>query len=158
PQGGRESHPSSDNPSSKVEGSIDPDAAAIARLDRGVDEAHAARAVFDGGHEERKRIRLALLDLGPDLFGQVAIEVGEALEIAFGMAGWHSRGAPGGGAEVAGPAAQSLGRLAQRREAELVGMLLAPVEPALLAIDPEPQAVLVAWRHLACPDQAAHAL
>src|SRR5690606_5751238 len=41
------------------------------------------------------------------------------------------------------------------REPQMVGLLLLPLQPALLAIDAKAQAVLVARRNLACPQHAA---
>src|SRR5262245_49519387 len=54
-----------------------------------------------------------------------------------------------------GPPRDSRRRLAHRGEAQLIGVLLAPLEATLLAIDSQAQPVLLAGRYLARPQHAA---
>src|SRR6188768_4562328 len=61
---------------------VDPAAIGAARLDHGLDELHAARAVFGGRHPAGQRVGGAILPARLDLFGHVAIELGEAFEVA----------------------------------------------------------------------------
>src|SRR2546426_8605884 len=91
------------------------------------------------------------------LLGEIAIQVGETLQIALGMAGRDSGGVRRGRTE-AGPAArQDLRRPAHQREAQLVGVLPAPFQAGLFPVHTQPQPVLVTRRHLTRPQHATHA-
>ena len=84
---------------------VDPASVGSTRLDHGLDELHAARAVLGGRHPAGQRIGRALLPARLDLFGDVAVELGEAFEVALGMpgrdAGCARRRGAGAGAAAA---------------------------------------------------------
>ncbi len=88
------------------------------------------------------------------LFGHVLVELRKALEIAFGVARRDARGAAGGGAGAGAAARDQPRRLAQRREPQLVRVLLAEGQPGLAAVDAHAQRVLVARCDLARPQHA----
>ena len=76
-----------------------PGGVVLRRGDHRLDERHAADAVLDlgevqGGIAGRQ---LALLEARADGSGEVAVDVGERLEVALGMGG---RGSRGGGGSV----------------------------------------------------------
>ena len=91
--------------------------------------------VLHRGHQRGRRVGRATLELGPDQLGGVAVDGGEALEIAFGVAGGDA-GDParhGVGARPAAP--DQPRRLAVGGEVQVVRILLRPAQPALVAVD-----------------------
>ena len=74
-------------------------------------------AVLHRGHQRRRRVRRAAVELGPDQLGGVAVEGGEALEVAFGMAGGDARHPARHGVGAGAAAADQLRRLAVGGEA-----------------------------------------
>src|SRR5579862_5680944 len=60
-----------------------------------LDEAHPRHAFGDARHQERGGIGAAAFDTRADLLGEVGVELGEAFDIALGMAGGYARGVGG---------------------------------------------------------------
>src|SRR5215207_1237629 len=69
-----------------------PDASFSGRSNGGLDESHAGNAVLDGriGH---RGVRFAAGASRTDGVGDLRVDVGEALEVAFRMPGRHARDA-----------------------------------------------------------------
>src|SRR4051812_34476514 len=97
----------------------------------GLDEAHMGDAVGEAG------ITWACWRVAAHRPGEVAIDVGEGLEIALRMAGRQPRRGHRLAREVGPVAARGPDFLgpAAPGEAEVIGMLLLPVQPRFLAPD-----------------------
>src|SRR5688572_29139005 len=116
---------------------LDPAAIGPGGLDRRLDEGDDLSTVLETG--ELDRLVPAFLAVAPclDRPRHLRIDVGEAFKIAFGMPGRHPRDACRRLSRSRPAARDQLLRLAERREPEIVGIRLHPVEPALRAIHPE---------------------
>nr|ABM53569.1 hypothetical protein [uncultured bacterium CBNPD1 BAC clone 1664] len=95
--------------------------------------------------------------MGEDEVGGVGVDLGEAFQIALGVAGGQAGGGLGGGGQARSAPAQDLRSLAQPGEAQVIRVLLGPVEGGVGADDPQAQAVRGADGHLAGPELAAGA-
>jgi hypothetical protein len=73
--------------------------------------------------------------MGADQRRRVGVELGKALEIAFGMTGRDARRMSGSGPRRRPAARDQVRRLAERREVNVVRVILPPDDPALLAVD-----------------------
>src|SRR5690606_13312050 len=110
-------------------------------LDGALDEAHAARAVLD------RRVvagRVLAPLAAEDGVGDLGVDVRERLEERLGVAGGQPRGALRRLAQVRVAAPEQPDRAVERREPQVVRVLLAPGERALLAVDLQHEVVLVA--------------
>ena len=136
---------------------LHPGAVGFRRLHRRFDEGDAFDAVDDGREVAFGR-RLLALARRFDRQRDLGIDVGEAFEIALRMAAGRAGDARRRGARAGAAAGDDARRLAERRPAQFVGVLLRPVEAALGPVDAQPQAVLVAGRDLARPQRAARAV
>src|SRR6478752_6191193 len=134
---------------------IDPAAVGSTRLDHRLDELHAARAVLGGRHPAGERVGGALLPARLDLFGHVAVELSKTFEVTLGMTGRDARRACRRRAGTGTAAGDQLRPAAQRREPELVGILLRERQARLAAVHTDTQPVLVAGRDLAGPEHAS---
>src|SRR5204862_3934495 len=112
-------------------------------------------ALGEAGKLDRAiRFRAALAP-SPNCVRDLAVDRRERLEVALGMAGGQSRHARRRGSGPAAGARDRLRRLAERREPELVGLLLVPLDAAAAAVHAQAQVVLVARCDLARPERAA---
>ena len=100
-----------------------PDAAIAGRAHHGVDEADALQPVLHRGEDHLRRHRLPLRRRA-DRRGRLAIDVGEAFQIALGMARRHARHPRRRRARPGAAARQLPRRLAEGRIAQVVGILL----------------------------------
>jgi hypothetical protein len=92
-----------------------------------------------------------------DGVGEVAIDVGEGLDEAFGMARRHPRHRLSARAQIARPGVQHLAGSVQPVQGQFGGALVRPGQAALLAIDADFQAVAGARRDLRGDQHAARA-
>src|SRR5690606_41567472 len=110
-------------------------------IDAGLDEGHAFDAVLDRRIDDLFSGRSALAPCRTDRAGRFGIDVGEALEITFRMARRHTAAAACHSTRAGAVPGEQLARLAERREPEMVRMLLVPFQPALTAIDAQLQGI-----------------
>src|SRR5262245_46963512 len=82
---------------------VHPRAILRTRLHRRMDELDAVRAILHGRHEQRRRIGRPLRATRPDLLRQIAIQIGERLEIALRMTRRDAGRARRGGTETRAP-------------------------------------------------------
>ena len=111
-----------------------------------------ARSILGGRIRQRARIGRAPVPSCREHLGEIGIDVAEGAEESFRVADRHPRGAVGLGRQSGDAALDRTGRPAERREVELVRLLLTPSETALLAVDLQRQAVHAAERDGACPE------
>jgi hypothetical protein len=74
------------------------------------------------------------------------------------MAGRDAARVPSDRSRAGAIATDQARRLAERREAEIIGIFLMPLERRPLAVYPQPQIILIAGRNLTRPQHAARAL
>src|SRR5690606_11733455 len=94
---------------------------------------------------------------GGDHVAEVAVDVGKGEGHPLGMADGDPVGALRGKRQACGAALEDTGRLVERGEVELVGLLLRPAQAARLAENLEPEAVGAADGEAAGPRPANRA-
>src|SRR5579883_2061101 len=129
----------------------------LRRLHRRLDESKTFDAVVDR-REMGRLVRLLAILRRADSRRHFAIDIGEAFEIAFRMAGRNAGDARRGRAGIRPAARDDPRRLAERRPQHVIGLGLDPMQAAFRTIDAKAQAVLVAGRDLARPERAARAV
>ena len=133
-----------------------PLAVGVRRLDRRLDESEALDAVVDAGKCAPLR-RLLALARGFDGERYFAVDVGEAFEVALGVAG-GTRVTRAAASPDLGRRGSGCGSACHRANRASRSARPAPIAGALGPVDAQLQAVLVARRHLAHPDRAARAV
>src|SRR5690606_1672033 len=125
--------------------------------DGGLDEVHAARALLHGGEVGVELTRLLSRDTGGDGAGGVAVDVREGFDEGFVMPEGDARVVANDGVEVVVAALVDSFGLVDVHHAEVVGILLPPVEARFGAVDPHAQPVLLTDGNLRGVDDAAGA-
>jgi len=110
---------------------IHPEAPLTTASHHGLDELEASDAVINGCQVARRRRRLTAFGLREDVFGSVGVELRKRFEIPFGMTRWQTRRMHCGGATDT-TACQTLRDTAERREPQIIRMLLIECEAGLV--------------------------
>ena len=104
----------------------------------GVDEQHAFQAVVHGRVDHFRRRRRTRPG-GADRRRRFAVDVGETLQVAFRVARRNAGETARRVVRARTAAGDQAFRFAERREAEMIGMLLFPLQAALGTVDAQLQ-------------------
>src|SRR5262245_35965806 len=136
---------------------VDPGAPCLARLHRRLDEPNTARTLLQRRKVER-RVGDGARPARCDRFGHIRVEGGERFVEAFGMSDADPRAPFTGRQEARAGSFQDVHRPAVGRAAQMIGMLLVPLKPALVAVHPDHEAMRGAGSGLGDPHDAARTI
>src|SRR5918995_2745745 len=136
---------------------VQPLLVAAGALDGLFNEVDAPRSVVDGREVVLQAVGAGLPSPDPDRRGDAGVDVGERLDERLGVAGGYPRGLPGVLAKVGVAALEDLFGSLVRLEAQVVRLLLSPLEAALGSVDADAQVVLLAGGDLGSDQHALRA-
>ena len=130
---------------------------AFSTLYNALDELHAPYAVLDSG-KIIDGIRCFTFLFRYHRIGEVAVDIGECLEVAFRMAGRNTIVGLGFRVQVSNRGTIDFHGLSMPFYDQAVGFLLGPVQAAKLPINPDPEVVFFPCRYLAGKEDSFRSL
>ena len=130
------------------DGVVGPFFQAFVAPDKIVDKGHAPDAVFDAGEVGGFFGRGGVIQAGGECQSEIAVDVGECFEIAFGVSAGCACVVFGKGGEPGHSGAVGLGGLIEPFYKQGIGFLLGPFDSAFFTVDADGECIFLAGSDL----------